>query len=325
MSEIFDGLEVPGAFRPRDGAYAFDVEQALRSVVALQACVPADAYTAEILGTERIGNAVVIGPERVLTIGYLVTEAESVTLTTHDGREIPAHVLGVDPQTGLGLLHALEPLQLPALPLGDSRRLRAGEPVIAAGAGGVKHAVAAAVTAREPFAGYWEYALDHALFTAPPHPHWSGAALLGEAGELLGVGSLHVEARDGERKPGRQQNMFVPIELLPPILDDLASGRPVATPRPWLGVFAQEVEGHVVVVGTSPGSPAARAELKRGDIVHAVDGEPVSDLGDFWRRLWALGEPGVDAPLVLQREGDVFGVIVTTADRGRLLKARRLN
>ena len=328
MSEIFDGLEVPGAFRPRAGAYGFDVAEVLRSVVTLQARVPADAYTAEMLGTERVGNAVVIGPERVLTIGYLVTEAESVTLTTHDGRQVPAHVLGVDAVTGFGVLHALEPLELPALPLGSSRSLRRGAPVIVAGAGGGAHALAAAVTAREPFAGYWEYALDAALFTAPAHPHWSGAALIGEEGELLGVGSLHVEGRGEESAEGadaRQQNMFVPIELLPPILDDLACGRPVHAPRPWLGVFCQEIDGHVVVVGVSPDSPAKRAELNRGDIVHAVAGEVVEDLGDFYRRVWALGSAGVDVPLVLQREGDVFGVILTSADRRKLMKARRLN
>ena len=325
MSEIFDGLEVPGAFRPRAGAYAFDVEAVLDSVVALQAQVPSDAFTAETLGTERIGNAVVIGPERLLTIGYLVMEADEVAVTTRDGRVVPAHVLGVDPDTGFGLLHALEPLGLQPLPLGDSRRLRRGAPVIAAGAGGAAPALAAAVTAREAFAGYWEYALDHALFTAPAHPHWSGAALIGEAGELLGIGSLHVESRAAESKPQQQQNMFVPIELLPPILDDLASGRTANPPRPWLGVYAQEIEGHVVIVGAASASPASKAELARGDIVHAVASAAVSDLGDFYRRLWALGAPGVDVPLVLQREGDVFGVVVTSTDRRKLLKARRLN
>ena len=326
MPEIFDGLEVPGAFRPRHGAYAFDVDQVLRSVVALQARVPADAFTAEVLGTERVGNAVVIGPDRVLTIGYLVTEAEDVTLTTRDGRDVPAHVLGVDADTGFGVLHALEPLELPALPLGDSRALKRGAPVIVAGAGGTTHALAAAVTAREPFSGYWEYALDAALFTAPAHPHWSGAALIGEAGELLGVGSLHVEGRgEGKGADGKQQNMFVPIELLPPILDDVASGRAAHPPRPWLGVFCQEVENHVVVVGTSPGAPARKAELARGDIIHAVAGDVVEDLSDFYRKVWALGPPGVDVPLVLQREGDVFGVTVASADRRKLLKTRRLN
>ena len=326
MSQIFDGLEVPGAFRPRTGAYGFDVEQVLRSVVALQARAPADAYTAETLGTERVGNAVVIGPDRVLTVGYLVMEADEVTLTTRDSRRVHGHVLGVDPVTGFGLLHALEPLDLPALPLGDSRALRRGAPVIVAGAGGPSHALAAAVTAREPFAGYWEYALDAALFTSPAHPHWSGAALIGEAGELLGVGSLHVESRTGEdERTARQQNMFIPIELLGPILDDLASGRPPHPPRPWLGVFCQEIDGHVVVVGVSPRSPASRAELRRADIVHAVAGETVEDLGDFYRKVWALGEPGVEAPLVLQREGDVFGVTLTSMDRRKLFKARRLN
>ena len=328
MPEIFDGLEVPGAFRPRHGAYAFDVDQVLRSVVALQARVPTDAFTAEVLGVERVGNAVVIGPDRVLTIGYLVTEAEEVTLTTRDGRDVPAHVLGVDADTGFGLMHALEPLNLPALPLGDSRRLKRGAPVIVAGAGGTSHALAASLTAREPFAGYWEYALDAALFTTPAHPHWSGAALIGEAGELLGIGSLHVEGRgegEGKGADAKQQNMFVPIELLPPILDDVASGRIAHPPRPWLGVFCQEVEGHVVVVGTSPAAPARKAELARGDIVHAVAGDVVEDLGDFYRKVWALGAPGVDVPLVLQREGDVFSVSITSADRRRLLKSRRLN
>ena len=180
------------------------------------------------------------------------------------------------------------------------------------------------MTAREPFAGYWEYALDAALFAAPAHPHWSGAALIGEAGELLGVGSLHVEGR-GEGASAKPQNMFVPIELLPPILDDVASGRAAQAPRPWLGVFCQEVEGHVVVVGTSPGAPARKAELARGDIVHAVAGDVVEDLGDFYRKVWALGAPGVDVPLVLQREDDVFGVTVTSTDRRSLLKTRRLN
>ena len=326
MSEMFNGLEVPGAFRPRHGAYGFDVDQALRSVLALQARVPADAFTAEVLGTERVGNAVVIGPERVLTIGYLVTEAEEVTLTTAEGREVPAHVLGVDADTGFGLLHALEPLDLPGLPLGDSRQLKRGAPVIVAGAGGASHALAAAVTAREPFAGYWEYALDAALFAAPAHPHWSGAALIGEAGELLGIGSLHVEGRgEGKGASTEPQNMFVPIELLAPILDDVACGRIAHPPRPWLGVFCQEIENHVVVVGASPGSPARKAELARGDIIHAVAGEVVDDLGDFYRKMWALGAPGVDVPLVLQREGDVFGVVLASVDRRKLLKARRLN
>ncbi len=326
MTQIFDGLEVPGAFRPRSGAYAFDVDQTLRAVVALEARIPADAFTAETLGTERIGNAVVIGPDLVATIGYLVTEAEEVLLTTRDGRTVPGHVLGVDAQTGFGLIHALEPLGLPALRLGDSRRLKRGVPVIVAGAGGAAHALAAAVTAREPFAGYWEYALDAALFAAPAHPHWSGAAMIGEEGELLGIGSLHVESRDVRGRGGPEhQNMFVPVELLAPILDDLAAGRPAHPPRPWLGVFTQEVEGHVMVVGVAPGSPAFKAELKQGDVVHAVAGDPVEDLGDFYRKVWALGDPGVDVPLVLQREGDVFGVTLTSTDRRKLLKTRRLN
>ncbi len=197
----------------------------------LEAQVPADAFTAAALGTDRLGNGIVLGTEGlVLTIGYLLMEADSVTLTANDGREVPAHVLGSDPATGFGLLQALEPLRLPGLPLGDSRRLKAGSPVILAGGGGRAHAAAGQVLARQRFAGYWEYLLDDAIITEPAHPHWSGAALIGAAGELMGVGSLTMQHRTADGGIATN-NLFVPSELLPPILDDLAHGRPAQPPR----------------------------------------------------------------------------------------------
>ena len=166
--------------------------------------------------------------------------------------------------------------------------------------------------------------LDDALYVGPAHPHWSGAALIGPAGDLVGIGSLWMEQRadDGEISP---LNMFVPAELLPPILDDLARGRPARPPRPWLGVLSQEVSSHVVIQDVTPGGPAARAELRRGDIVHALAGEPVSDLAGFYRRLWALGPPGVVVPLTIQRDSDVFDVEVRTGDRLAQQRKRRLN
>ncbi|WP_297507420.1 S1C family serine protease [uncultured Caulobacter sp.] len=325
MPTPFEGYEVEARLRPSAEAYRFDLDQALSSMVALEAKVPTDAYTAAILGTERVGNGVVIGPGGlVLTMAYLITEAEDVVLTRNDGRRVHAHVLGLDARSGLGLVQALEPLDLPVMTIGSSKDLDAGASVIAAGAGGRAHAVAGKVLARIPFAGYWEYFLDDAIITAPAHPHWSGAALIGPKGDLVGLGSLTLEGRDqsGEARP---LNMFVPAELLPPILDDLARGRAPHPPRPWLGVFAQEVEDHVVVVGISPKGPADRAELRAGDLILAVDGMPVSDLAEFYEKLWSLGPAGVSVPLKILREGDAFEVEIRSMDRANLLKKRRLN
>jgi S1-C subfamily serine protease len=324
LNSPFQGHEVEARLRPSAEAYGFDLNHALSAVVALEARVPADAFTASILGTERLGNGVVIGPSGlVLTMAYLVTEAEDVTLTLNDGRRVPAHVLGYDAQTGLGLVQALEPLDLPALALGSSRNLRAGSPVVIAGAGGRSHAAAGQVLARMPFAGYWEYLLDDAIFTEPAHPHWSGAALIGSTGELVGIGSLNLEWETGAGDSSAV-NMFVPSELLPPILDKLATGRPAHPARAWLGVFAQDLESHVVVVGISPGGPAARAELRPGDVILAVGGVAVADLAEFYSRLWAY-PPGATIALRILREEDAFEVNIRTMDRNSLLKKPRLN
>ena len=226
--------------------------------------------------------------------------------------------------TGFGLVQALEPLDAPSLPLGDARGLKAGSPVILAGAGGRSHAVAGRVLSRMQFAGYWEYLLDHAIFTEPAHPHWSGAALIGAAGEVVGVGSLSMQRQSpsGEAVP---INMFVPADLLPPILDDLARGKPAHPPRPWLGLMAQDLGRHVVVVGLNPRGPAARAELRAGDVILAVDGVAIADLADFYTRLWAQGPAGAVVPLRIQREEDVFEVEIRSADRAALMRKPRFN
>ena len=325
MTSPFDGYEVEKRMRPSADGLAFDLDLILASVVVLQAEVPPDAYTAKTLGTERLGNGIVIGPDGlVLTIGYLVTEAEKVTLIANDGRRIPAHVLGYDGATGFGLVHALEPLKLPALPLGDSRRMRREDKIILAGGGGRAHAISGTMLARQPFAGYWEYLLDEALFTAPGHPHWSGAALIGPSGALMGVGSLQMQQQTPGGRP-ELINMCVPIELLPPILDDLSRGRPSQPPRPWLGVFCHDAEDGVMVMDVSDDGPAARAELRRGDLILAVGDIEVGDLADFYTTLWSLGPAGVIAPLRLKRERDVFDLQVRTGDRGAKLRKRRLN
>lgn len=325
MQSVFTGLEVRKDLRPSPKAFDFDLDRALSSIVALEARVPESAFTAGPLGVERIGNGIVIGEDGlVLTIGYLVTEAQEVVLTTNEGRQVPAHVLGFDQATGFGLVHALEPLGVPALPIGDSRRLRPNAPLIVAGAGGRAHAVAARLTARQPFIGYWEYFLDEALFTGPAHPHWSGAAVIDGTGALVGVGSLQLEQGSSE-EPSEPLNMSVPVELLAPILDDLARGRSEANPRPWLGLYSQEVDDRIVVLNVSQGGPAARAELRRGDLILRLDGEDVEGLGDFYTRLWSLGPAGVPVRLTLSRGGDVFEVEVRSIDRRSVLWKPRFN
>ena len=325
MTSPFNGLEVEEQDRPKASGVAYDLDRALSSVVALEAEVAQDAFTAQVLGTERVGNGVVLDESGVVaTIGYLVTEAETVTLTTVDGRRIPAHVLGVDAQTGFGLVHALEPLGLPALKLGDSRSVTNDSPLVVAGGGGCRHAAQAVLVAREPFAGYWEYLLDEALFTTPAHPHWSGAALIGPRGDLVGLGSLRVE----QQAPGGRAtalNMSVPAERLAPIYEDLVRGRPSEASRPWLGVFSQVLEERLVVLGVSSGGPAAKAEVRRGDLILALNGRKLDDLAGFYRDLWNLGPAGVELTLTLAREGDVFDVRLRSADRSALLKRRRLN
>ena len=324
MSEGFEDWDVPPEVRPQASDYGFDLDRALSSVLAVTTRVPSDAFTAQILGTERAGNGVLIREDGlVLTIGYLITEAEDVTLTTGEGRSVPGHVLDYDQSTGFGLVQALGELGVGPMRLGDSRHAVVGDQVITAGAGGRAHAVASRIVARQEFAGYWEYVLDGAIFTTPAHPHWGGAGLIGAEGELLGVGSLQVAhpLAGGRILP---LNMVVPIELLPPV-DDLLSGKIKRPIRPWLGVYAQEVDDAVIVAGFAGEGPARRAGLREGDVVMAVAGVEVTSLADFYRSVWALGEAGVEAPLTLNREGDVFDVAVKTWDRRRLMKKPRLH
>ena len=326
MVEDLENWEVPPEAQPSQQDYEFDLDRALASVVALTARVPEDAYTAATLGTERAGNGVLVDDDgTILTIGYLVMEAEEIWLTTNDGRVVPGHVIGFDYVTGFGLVQALGPLGIEALPLGDSRPLRPGARVVVAGGGGRKHSLAAHVVARQEFAGYWEYVLDNALFTVPAHPHWGGTAMIGSDGELLGIGSLQVphQIRGNQTVP---LNMMVPIELLTPIYEDLKKlGRVNRPPRPWLGLYAAESENGIVVVGFAGNGPARRAGLREGDTILAVAGRDVSSLADFFRGVWALGAAGVDVPLTLDREGDVFNVQIRSADRSLFTKTMRLH
>jgi S1-C subfamily serine protease len=316
--------KVPSAFQPRPQDYGFDLDRTLSSVVGLHSIVPPDAFSANTLGTERGGNGVLIDDGLVLTIGYLITEAETVWLHLGDGRVIEGHPLGVDNETGFGLVQVLGHLDLEPLPLGSSTAAQVGDRIVVGGVGGRTRSLAGRIAAKQEFAGYWEYALDEAIFTYPAHPNWGGTGLLSADGELIGIGSLQIERVSEGRN--EHLNMIVPIDLLKPIFDDLRKfGRVNKPARPWLGVFSTEIEDKVVVAGMSPKGPAARAELKIGDVIVAVKGERVTSQREFYRKFWALGSAGVDVPLTLYREGDTFNVVLTSTDRTRLQRKPKLH
>ena len=299
-----------------------DIDTATRSVVALRANIPEDAFTAGGLGTRREGSGVVIGDRGlVLTIGYLITEAEEVWLTTQDGRVIAAHPLAYDQETGFGIFQPLGRLELPGLALGDSSKAKLGDAVIFAD--GTGKSVKAAIVAKQEFAGYWEYLLDEAIFIAPAHPSWGGAALIGGNGELLGIGSLRLQMV--QNGAVADINMAVPINLLPPILDDLitrgAANRP---PRPWLGVFSAESDGDVVVMNVSENSPADQAGLQRGDIISDIRDAEIGGLADFYRKVWDSGQAGAEVPMRIVRDGRENWVRIKSADRNAFLRRPHL-
>ena len=316
--------KVPPSAQPRAEDYSYDLERALSSVVGLHSIVPPDGFTAETLGVERAGNGVLIDDSLVLTIGYLITEAATVWLHRDDGHVVEGHALGFDQETGFGLVQALGKVDRPALPIGSSQAAAIGERVVIGGAGGRTRSLAGRIAAKQEFAGYWEYVLDEAIFTSPAHPNWGGTALISPKGEVIGIGSLQLErAREGKNE---HLNMIVPIDLLKPVLDDLRKfGRVNKPARPWLGLYSTEVEDKIVAVGIAPKGPAARAELKTGDVILAVKGETVSTLAGFYRKVWALGQAGVEVPLTLYREGVTFDVRVNSSDRQKFLKAPRMH
>lgn len=312
----------PDQLQPQQAELSFDLEAALQAVVLLHTEVPEDAFTASILGSERVGNGAVIRHgqrEYILTIGYLLTEAESVWITTHDGQVLAGHPLAYDQVTGFGLILPLAPIKLPVLELGTSADLTVGDPVIVLSHGGIRHALNANLIAKREFAGYWEYLLDQALFTSPPHPHWSGAALLGQDGRLLGIGSLLAQEEvSGETFDA---NMFVPVDLLHPILEEMIQhGGVLHAPRPWLGVHTAEHEDRLVVAGLTENGPGDRAGLRAGDAIVEVAGRPVSTLSQFFRSVWSLGSAGVNIPLTLLRKDQMLRANVRSASRQDFLK-----
>ena len=295
----------------------------LKAVVRVDAEIPSDARTAGSLGNHRTGTGVLIdGGGLVVTIGYLITEAMGVEVTAPGSKPVQATVVGFDNDTGLGLLRTDRPLPIKPIPLGKASLAGEKQPVLVAS---FDHVQAGTVASRRAFAGYWEYLLDQAIFTTPPHLNWGGAALIGADGRLLGIGSLlvkdAVEANIGRGAEEQHGNMFVHIDVIQPILGDLiALGRKGDPPRPWLGINLQPLGNRLVVSRVSEDGPADKAGLKRGDVVAGIGGEPVRTLADFYRKLWAQGSAGVAVPLTVFQGGEPRQLKVETIDRYKYLR-----
>ncbi|MGD9841924.1 MAG: S1C family serine protease [Steroidobacteraceae bacterium] len=312
-----DNWSFPSNLQPLPAQLDFDLQQALQNVVRVRSEVPDDAFTASALGTERVGNGVVIKAgerQAVLTVGYLITEAQNVWLTAHDGRQVAGHALAYDQATGFGIILPLGDLDASGLQLGSAQSLLAGNEVIVMGHGGIAHALSSKVIDKREFAGYWEYLLDEALMVSPPHPQWGGTALVDQQGRLVGIGSLLVQ----ELSSGDQfdANLFVPIDLLTPILDELLNnGKVQRPPRPWLGLYTTEQNDELLIAGVTDSGPAHEAQLRDGDIITHVAKQAVQTLPQFYRTLWAQGTAGTMITLGIKRGNKHRQVMLRSASR----------
>jgi serine protease Do len=298
------------------------LERAAAATVALRVTAVEDARSARTLGRERAGSGVLIGADGlVLTIGYLVLEADVVELVTDDGRELPARVVGYDVATGFGLVQTLMPLARAPVPLGQSARTRGDEPLVVFTGGTEAEASAARLVSRRDFSGYWEYHVDGALFTSPPRRDHSGAGLFNLNGELLGIGSLFVTDAAGPEAGRVPGNMFVPVDLLKPVLAELrARGSSKASARAWLGLNCVDTGGEIRIVRVNDDSPADVAGLQPGDRITAIDGVPVTQLAQLWKQLWAGDRAEREVRLDIVREGQPQRVSVQSVDRAKTLK-----
>jgi S1-C subfamily serine protease len=314
---------LPPELRPDPLTLGFDFARASQSLVQLRSEVPADAYTADALGTERLGHGVIIdaaGRKVILTIGYLIAEASSIWLTTAAGRVMQGHALAYDYISGFGLVQPLGTLDEPGMPRASAAGLVEGDAVTVVAHGGPAHSLAANVVGRREFAGYWEYLLEDAIYTAPAHPLWGGTALLNSAGKLVGIGSLLVQQDQGDEQ--QRANLFVPLDVIEPLLPELLlTGTRSTPPRPWLGLYATENETRVTVAGLLTTAPAHRAGVEPGDQVLDVAGASVRSLSEFYRALWRQGNAGVTIPLTVQRGRETLTIAVPSARRDDYLKA----
>jgi S1-C subfamily serine protease len=289
---------------------------AFDAIVSVKARIPDDAMSAGLLGTERAGHGVRIRDDGLIaTIGYIVNEAETIWIGSRDGTTVPGVAIGYDFESGFGLVRPTLPLPGGTIEIGSGASLAVGSDVLVVSSDADDEGLAAEVVAKREFAGRWEYLLDEAIFTAPAHESWSGAALLDTRGRLCGIGSLVVQNFDIDDVL-TTVNMFVPIELLMPIIDDICErGQRRTPPRPWLGLLVDDSQDRLMIVGVYRNCPGDNAGLKPGDLIVGVNGEPVDELGNLFRRIWRLGSAGTEIPLTVLRDGEQFEAIVESADR----------
>ncbi len=295
------------------------LQRASQAVLGVRVQAVEGARSAPSLGLQRQGTGVLISEDGlVLTIGYLVLEAESVELVADDGRRFPARVVAYDQATGFGLVQALAPLGLTPAPLAETPGTRSEAPHVVVSGGEDGEVTAARVVSRRPYAAVWEYHLEAALFTAPPARAHSGAALFNPRGELLGIGSLVVADARGQGQPQLAGNLFVPVELLKPILGELRQhGRSQASMRPWLGVNCMESAGQVRVMRVSEDSPADVAGLMAGDRIMRLDGQRITTLAQLWKTLWADSRAERAVALEIERRGRPMDITVQAVDRAK--------
>ena len=309
---------------PLKAAEWADVDELLTAVVGIHARIPAQARTAPVLGTERVGSGVLIDSNGlIVTIGYLILEAEQVEISLPNDERVPVEVVAYDYDTGFGLLRATADIELRPMELGTSSGLPLGEKMLIASFGGSETVRPALFAGEREFAGYWEYLLEDAMFTVPPYPRFGGAALITPEGELVGIGSLAVgDAIDGEETvPG---NMFLPIDRLKRVLGDLIiDGRSSGPQKPWLGVYTEEVAGRLLVRRVADEGPAEAAGVEAGDIIASVGGKPIFSMADFYRKVWAQGEPGEVISIAVIKGTEVRELEIRSGDRYQWLRLQK--
>lgn len=321
---LLAAVAAPAAAQDK-GAARDEAAEILSAVVRVKAKALPDARSIATLGAEREGSGALVREGYVATIGYLVIEAGSIEVSGADGRSVPAALAGYDHASGLALLKVLAPLAGTPLALGNASALAERAPALVASWGGGDNVSLVNVVSRRPFSGSWEYLLEAAIFTYPPVMNWSGAALIGGKGELLGLGSLIVADAAGNTAGGTQApgNMFVPADLLNALIEDLiARGKASGPARPWLGLNTEELRGRLLVVRVSPDGPADRAGIVQGDILVGIGAESLSSLADFYRKLWSRGAAGIEVNLRVLRGSEVKEVTLRSIDRLDYFRAR---
>jgi len=323
MKKLLISALVPLLLITAGAGYAADqtAEEILKAIVKVRAVIHDDAVTAQSLGTEREGNGVLIDSTgHILTIGYLILESKIIEVTGPDGRVMNATFIGYDYDTGFGLLRVKTAMDITPIKLGSSSKLKAGEPALVADHKGSDSVLGVRIAARQEFTGYWEYLLENAIYTIPPFQNYGGAALIGSDGYLLGIGSIFTQINVPGLGP-LPANMFVPIDLLKPILNDLKSaGRSRNPPKPWLGMHTDESHGRVFLIRIHPGGPAQKANLQVGDLILKVNNQSVEGQADFFRKIWALGTAGVKVPLSILRGTKIQDITLLSADRYQFIK-----